>query len=265
MVVTLDNPAALNAMNPTMRSGIMAAIDRADADDSVRAIIVTGAGRGFCAGADMSKGTASFVPPVDDGPYRDGGGILVRRLLDSTKPIIGAINGPAAGIGASMTLAMDFRVVSESARFGFVYAQRGIGPEGCSSWLLPLIVGPTRALAWLLTGRVFDAAEALAGGLATEVVSPERLLERAYEIARLIADRTAPLSVALTRELVWGQLARGAAERAHALESVVVPWLSATPDAAEGVAAFLEKRPPSFVGRPSEQIPADLLDAVWAV
>jgi enoyl-CoA hydratase/carnithine racemase len=265
LTLTFDNPGRLNAMHPAMRAAIIAAFDRADADDDVRVVLVTGAGRGFCAGADMSRGTGAFVPASGDGEYRDGGGILVRRLLESAKPIIGAVNGAAAGIGAAMTLPMDFRLAAASARFGFVYTRRGIGPEGTSSWLLPAIVGPTTALDWLLTGRVFGAEEALARGLVTEVLPDDRLMPRARELARSLCETTAPLSVSLTRQLVWrqldgqldgGQLGGGAVETAHRLESRVVPWLAATPDAAEGVSAFLEKRPPRFTGRPARDIPA---------
>jgi enoyl-CoA hydratase/carnithine racemase len=255
LTLTLDNPGRLNAMYPAMRAAIIAAIDRADADDDVRVVLVTGAGRGFCAGADMSRGTEAFIPASGDGEYHDGGGILVRRLLESAKPIIGAVNGPAAGIGAAMTLPMDFRLAADSARFGFVYTRRGIGPEGTSSWLLPAIVGPTTALDWLLTGRVFGAQEALARGLVTEVLPAEQLLPRARELARSLCDTTAPLSVSLTRQLVWRQLSAAAAETAHRLESRVVPWLAATPDAAEGVSAFLQKRQPRFIGRPARDIP----------
>ena len=273
LTLTFDNPGRLNAMHPAMRAAIIAAFDWADADDDVRVVLVTGAGRGFCAGADMSRGTGAFVPASGDGEYRDGGGVLVRRLLESAKPIIGAVNGAAARIGAAMTLPMDFRLAAASARFGFVYTRRGIGPEGTSSWLLPAIVGPTTALDWLLTGRVFGAEEALARGLVTEVLPDDRLMPRARELARSLCETTAPLSVSLTRQLVWrqldgrfgggqldgqlggGQLGCGAVETAHRLESRVVPWLAATPDAAEGVSAFLEKRAPRFTGRPARDIP----------
>jgi enoyl-CoA hydratase/carnithine racemase len=255
LMITLNRPDSLNALTPPMRGVIIEALDRADADDTVRSVIVTGAGRGFCAGADISRGAAAFTPPVADGePYRDGGGTLVRRLFASTKPLIGAINGPAAGIGAAITLPMDFRLASTTAKFGFVYVRRGIGPEGTSSWLLPQVVGITRATDWMLTGRLVLPEEALSAGLVSEVVEPDSLIERAQEIAATIARETSAVSVSLTRALLWNQFAAGHLETAHELESRVVPWLAAGVDAREGVAAFVEKRPPQFEGSPSRDI-----------
>lgn len=249
LTLTLDRPASLNAMTPDMRNGIIAALDDADRDDAVRAIIVTGTGRGFCSGADLSAGTTSFTPAGSAvGAYRDGGGTLTRRLIASRKPIIAAVNGPAIGIGAAMTLAMDFRIAGRSARFGFVYTRLGIGPEGLSSWLLPEVVGLPSALDWMLTGRIIDADEALSAGLVRAVVPDEQLAGEARALALELSESTGPLSVAVTRRLVWGQRAESAARRAHLLESRMVPWLSATPDAAEGVAARRERRAPAFTG-----------------
>lgn len=249
LTLTLDNPATLNAMTPTMRAGIIAALDDADGDDEVRAIIVTGAGRGFCSGADLSAGTTSFTPGGSgSGAYRDGGGTLTRRLIASRKPIIAAVNGPAVGIGAAMTLAMDFRIAAQGARFGFVYTRLGIGPEGLSSWLLPEVVGLPRAVDWMLTGRMIDADEALRAGLVRDVVPEDGLADAARALALGLIENTAPLAVAVTRRLLWGQRAETAARSAHLLESRMVPWLSATPDAAEGVAARRERRRPVFTG-----------------
>lgn len=258
LTITLNRPDKLNAMNTEMRVAWCAAFDRADEDDAVRAVIVTGAGRAFCAGADLSSGTDGFIDTTASGPYRDGGGVLALRIFASKKPVIGAINGPAVGIGIASTLPMDYRIASTQAKFGFVYTQRGIGPEGCSSWFLAKLVGVQQALDWMLTGRVFGPDEAVAAKLVRSVHAPDDLLPEAQRLARAIADHTAPLSVSVTRRMVWNLLATDHPGRAHEVESEVVPFLVATPDAREGVAAFFEKRPARFTGRVTSDLPPTL-------
>lgn len=258
MTITLNRPERLNAINPQMRTAWIAALDRSDADDSIRAVIVTGAGRGFCAGADIAAGAEGFVPDTGGAEFRDGGGQLALRIFGSKKPIIAAINGPAIGIGVSATLPMDFRMASTTARFGFVYTQRGIAPEGCSSWFLPRLVGIAQALDWMLKGRVFAVDEAFGAGLVSSVHPPDELLDAAREVAREIADQTAPVSASITRRMLWSMLAAEQPLAAHDVESKVIPLLAAQPDAAEGVAAFFDKRPPVFTGHVSADIPPDL-------
>lgn len=254
LVVTLDRADRMNAMTPAMRQELMAVLAEASDDDSVRAIVVTGAGRGFCAGADVSGGAASFTAGRNDGPYRDGGGLLAMQLFDSPKPVIGAVNGAAVGMGAGMLLPMDVRIASTQARFGFVYTLRGIAPESASSWFLPRIVGIGPALEWMLTGRMIDAAEALRHGLVSRVVEPDELLGAAIDLGRQIADHTAPGSVAATRRMLWRHLSVTPQE-AHLVESRVVPALAQLPDAAEGVAAFRERRAPRFTGSAVRDLP----------
>jgi enoyl-CoA hydratase/carnithine racemase len=254
LLVTLNRPDRMNAMTPAMRERVMDTIDEADSRDSVRVVVVTGAGRGFCAGADVSDGASSFTAGRGEGEYRDGGGLLAMRIFASHKPVIGAVNGAAVGMGAGMLLPMDLRIASRSARFGFVYTRRGIAPESVSSWFLPRLVGVGTALEWMITGRVFDASEALAGGLVSRVVSDDELLDAALAIAREIAENTAPASVAATRQMVWQHLS-ATPEAAFRVESRVVPALSSLPDAAEGVASFRERRRPRFTGRLADYLP----------
>src|SRR5256712_6044003 len=201
LTIALHRPEKLNAFTPTMMRELLDAFDRADADDAVRAIIVTGAGRAFCAGADLSGGSGTFdhgggAKPFAIEQHRDGGGLLTLRIFESRKPVIAAINGPAVGVGITMTLPMDIRIASTTARIGFVFARRGIVPEACSSWFLPRIVGINRAAEWVYTGRVFDAEEARAAGLVSRIVAPEALLDTARTLAHEIADNTSAMSVA---------------------------------------------------------------------
>lgn len=258
LTITLNRPDRLNAFTNVMRDELIAALDQADADDDVRAVIVTGEGRGFCAGADLGEGGDTFNTDREgqNGPiWRDGGGQVSLRIFESKKPVIGAINGPAVGVGVTMTLPMDIRIASSSARFGFVFSRRGIVPEACSSWFLPRIVGIQQALAWTFSGRVFSADEALKGGLVQEVTAPDDLLPRARAIAAEIAENTAPVSVALTRQMMWRMLGADHPMEAHKVDSRGIAALGVSPDVKEGVESFLEKRPPEFSMKPSQDMP----------
>ena len=256
--ITLNRPDRLNAFTMTMLEELLAAIDRADADDEVRAVIVTGAGRGFCAGADLGRGTETFAKREHQDPDsipRDGGGRLTLRIFECSKPVIAAINGPAVGIGATMTLPMDIRLASESARIGFVFARRGVVPEAASTWFLPRLVGPSQAAEWVFTGRVFPAEEALRGRLVSRVVPPEQLVPVARELAQEIARNTSAISVALSRQMIWRLLGADHPMEAHRLDSRCMDWTGRSADAYEGVTAFLEKRPARFTLRPSADMP----------
>ncbi len=259
--ITLHRPDQLNAFTGTMRVEVVDAFDRVDADDDVRAVIVTGAGRGFCAGADLSGGGETFSKggsdeiPEDVGIPRDGGGLVSLRIFECTKPVIGAINGAAVGVGVTMTLPMDIRLASEHAKFGFVFARRGIVPEACSSWFLPRLVGISQAAEWCYSGRVFPASEALAGGLVRSVHPADELLPAARAIATEIAEHTAPVSVALTRQMLWRMLGASHPMEAHKVDSRGIMSRGASPDAREGVVSFLEKRPPAFPVKVSDGLP----------
>ncbi|MFF4621071.1 crotonase/enoyl-CoA hydratase family protein [Nonomuraea jabiensis] len=263
--VTLNRPERLNAFTFAMRGELIEAFDRADADDGVRAVVVTGAGRAFCAGADLSGGGDTFAhgarpDAVDgelvDGVPRDGGGTVALRIARSLKPVIAAINGPAVGVGLTMTLPMDVRLASAEARFGFVFARRGIVTEAASSWFLPRIAGIAQAMEWAATGRVFPASEALEGRLVSRVYPPDELLPAAYALAREIADNTSAVSVAAIRRLMWSGLSASSPWEAHAADSRIMAELGGAPDTVEGVTAFLEKRPADFPMRVSEDLPA---------
>ena len=262
LTVTLNRPDKLNAYTGTMGVELADAFRRADEDDAVRVVIVTGAGRGFCAGADISGGAGTF----DTSKGSAGGAVLgdaaarrregfVMRIFNCRKPSIAAINGAAVGVGITLALPMDIRIASSAARFGFVFARRGLVPEAGSAWFLPRLVGLSQALRWCYSGRLFDAAEALRGGLVSEVVAPEALLARAREIAAEIAAETAPVAIALTRQMLW-RLA-GEPHPAAALDAdyPITRELGAGGDVKEGVRAFMEKRPPAFPGRPSRDMP----------
>lgn len=273
LTITLDRPSKLNAFTVTMQRELNDAFDRADADDDVRAVIVTGRGRGFCAGADLSMGAATFdagataeaaglseqeavAASGSSGRFpRDFGGLLTLRIFRSTKPVIAAINGPAVGIGATMTLPMDIRLASRSAKFGFVFAARGIVPEAASSWFLPRIVGINQALEWVMTARVFGPDDALAAGLVRSVHADDELLPAAREIALEIARNAAPVPVALSRQMMWRMLGAAHPMEAHRIDSRGVYSTGRSPDAREGVMAFLEKRPAAWTMRVSEDLP----------
>ncbi len=260
LTLTLNRPENLNAFNEQMQQEMIDACDRADADDEVKAIIVTGAGRAFCAGADLSIGGNTFD---DDrrsdrpsGLNPDGGGLLTLRLYELNKPIIAAINGPAVGVGITMTLAMDIRLAAENAKFGFVFARRGIVPEACSSYFLPRVVGISQALEWCYSGRVFPAEEALAGGLVKKILPGRTLLDEAQRVAEDIRDNTAPVSVALIRHMMWKMLGADHPIEAHKIDSRGVYHRGRSPDANEGVESFLEKRSANFTQKVSKDMPA---------
>jgi enoyl-CoA hydratase/carnithine racemase len=261
--ITLNRPEKMNAFTTRMMREMVEAFDRIDADDAVRAVIVTGSGdRAFCAGADLTPDNGGEVfassDPVEslsDERVRDNGGLLTLRIFQCTKPVIAAVNGAAVGIGATMQLAMDFRLASSSARFGFVFARRGIVPEAASSWFLPRLVGMQQALEWCMTGRVFDAQEAKDGGLVRSIHAPEDLLPAAILLAREIADNTAPVSIALTRAMLWRLSAAPHPMAAHNIDSKAIYRRSLSRDAQEGIASFLEKRAPVYPDTISNDLP----------
>jgi len=274
LTVTLNRPDRLNAFTPVMMKELIAAFDAADADDDVRAVIMTGAGRAYCAGADLGAGGATFdyaqradrleqgSPVREDGSVdyshpgvRDGGGRLTLRIFNCKKPVIGAINGPAVGIGATMTLPMDFRLASETARFGFVFARRGIVPEAASSWFLPRLVGIGQALEWCYSGRVFDAAEALKGGLVRSLHAADDLLPAARALAKELTEQSAPVSIALTRQMMWRMMGAEHPMIAHRLDSRAIWSRGQSGDAREGVSSFLEKREAHYPDRVSADFP----------
>ena len=259
LTITLNRPDRLNAFTPTMGRELIEAFDASDADDDVRAVIVTGAGRGFCAGADLGGGGGTFDWRDRDGGEagvpRDGGGRISLRIFDSLKPVIAAINGPAVGVGITMTLPMDVRIAASGAKIGFVFARRGIVPEACSSWFLPRVVGISQALEWVETGRVFTAEEALAGGLVRSVHPADEVVDVARALALEIAGEAAPVSVALARRMMWTMLGAAHPMEAHRADSRAMFARGQSADAHEGVTAFLEKRPPRFGDLVSDGLP----------
>ncbi|ANZ27344.1 enoyl-CoA hydratase [Rhodococcus sp. WB1] len=278
--ITLDRPDRLNAFTTTMEHELIAAYDRCDADDSVRAVVLTGAGRAFCAGADLSGGADTFAQrldePSDDATAdvrrddtaadvrrddtaadvrRDGGGRVVLRMFECRKPIIAAINGPAVGVGITMTLAADFRLAADDARIGFVFNRRGLVPESCSTWFLPRLVPLQTALDWVYSGRIFDAAEAHTAGLVYALYPGAELLERAYALARSLTEHSAPVSVALSRQMMWRTLGAEHPMVAHRIETRGINLRGVGRDAREGISAFLEKRPAAFPDSVSADLP----------
>ena len=258
--ITLNRPDKLNAFTGKMMHEIIDAFDRTDADDDVKVVIVTGAGKGFCAGADLSSGGDTFAKGGSDvqtkqGVPRDGGGLVSLRIFNSLKPVIGAINGAAVGVGVTMTLPMDIRMASENAKFGFVFAKRGIVPEACSSYFLPRIVGIQQATEWVYTGRVFPAQEAKDARLVRSVHAPDDLLSAARELAREIADSTAPVSVALSRRMLWRMLGASHPMDAHRADSRGIQSRGRSNDSKEGVVSFLEKRPAEYPDKVSDGLP----------
>ena len=258
--ITLNRPDQLNAFTTRMMHELIDAFDRADADDEVRAVIVTGAGRAFCAGADLSARGETFARGGSDeqssvGVPRDGGGLVSLRIFECIKPVIAAINGPAVGVGITMTLPMDVRLASTSAKIGFVFARRGVVPEACSAWFLPRLVGISKALEWCYSGRVFGPDEALSGGLVRSVHEPDDLLPTARAIAAEIADNTSPVSIALTRRMLWSMLTADHPMEAHRIDSRAILQRGRSADAREGVESFLDKRKAVFTDRVSDGLP----------
>ncbi len=273
MLLTLNRPQAMNAFTSGMKDELIAALDEADTDDGVRAVVFTGQGdRAYCAGADLSAGAATFdydqrdagsSPVADDGSIdwthpvvRDSGGELTMRIFASKKPVIGAINGAAVGIGATMTLPMDMRLASSSARFGFVFARRGIVPEAASSWFLPRLVGMPTALDWCLSGRVFDAEEARAAGLVQAIHASGELINAAFALAHRLTAGSAPVSVAATRRMLWRMAGASHPAEAHRWDSRMIFARGRMGDAREGVTSFLEKRPAAFTDSVADAYPA---------
>lgn len=269
LTITLNRPDRLNAYNREMMDELIDAMDHADADDEVRAIIFTGAGRGFCAGADLEKGAETFDREARDDfegigdsndlsneAIRDGGGLWTLRLFESVKPLIAACNGPAVGVGVTMQLPMDIRLGADNARYGFVFSRRGIVPEACSSWFLPRLVGISKALEWTYSGKVFPAQEALEGGLVHSLYKPEDLLPAARAKAKEFIEETSAVSVALTRQMMWRMLGADHPMEAHKIDSRAIYCLGAMADAKEGVTSFLEKRPAEFKLSPAKDMPS---------
>ena len=259
LTITLNRPERLNAFTREMQAEMIDALDRADADDEVRAIIVTGAGRGFCAGADLGSGGNTFNADGredrESGLHRDGGGVLTLRIYEVNKPMISAVNGAAVGVGVTMQLPMDIRLASTNAKFGFVFARRGIVPEACSSYFLPRVVGISQALEWCYSGKVFNAQEAYEGGLIRKPLAPEELLPRAREIAREIVENTSSVSVTLIRHMMWRMLNADHPMEAHKIDSRGIYHRGKSPDSKEGVESFLEKRPAVFPDKVSADMP----------
>ncbi|UIF90128.1 crotonase/enoyl-CoA hydratase family protein [Cupriavidus sp. UYPR2.512] len=258
--ITLHRPDQLNAFTAQMMHELIAAFDATDADDNVRAVIVTGSGRAFCAGADLSGGGATFdfekrYGASPDTAHRDGGGRVSLRIFRSLKPVIAAVNGAAVGVGVTMQLPMDIRLASTDAKFGFVFARRGITPEAASSWFLSRVVGISTALEWCYTGRVFSAQEAHERGLVRSLHAPEDLLPAARAIAREIAANAAPVSVAISRQLIWRMAGASHPMEAHKLDSRAIQSRGRSADVKEGVSAFLEKRPAAFPETVSQDMP----------
>ncbi|MFQ5418586.1 MAG: crotonase/enoyl-CoA hydratase family protein [Myxococcota bacterium] len=255
--VTLNRPDRLNAFTAKMLHELLDTFDEIDGNDQIRAVIVTGAGRGFCAGADLGGGSGTFDRSTREAAseHRDGGGLLTLRIYDCLKPVIAAFNGPAVGVGVTMSLPMDIRIASDRAKFGFVFARRGIVPEACSSWFLPRIVGISRAMEWVATGRLFDAEEALENGLVSRVVPEDELLAAARGIALEIAANTSAVSVALARQMMWKMLGADHPMEAHKVDSRAIYAMGKSADGHEGVASFLEKRPASFGMKVSSEMP----------
>ena len=265
-VISLNRPEKLNAFTKTMQDELIKIFDHTDQNDDIKSVVISGEGRAFCAGADLVEGPNTFNyseegNKLSNNDNRDGGGLVALRIFRSKKPVIGAINGDAVGVGATMTLPMDIRIASESARFGFVFSRRGAVPEACSSWFLPRIVGISKALDWCYTGKVFDSQEALQFGLVSEVTVNENLIERALEIGSSYNSKTSAISVSLARQMMWNMLAATHPEEAHILDSMAMEKMGKSLDIKEGIASFLEKREPNFPMKVSRDLP-DLTSAL---
>ena len=265
-VISLNRPKKLNAFTKTMQDELIKAFDYTDENDDIKSVVITGKGRAYCAGADLVDGPNTFNYSeegnrLSNDDNRDGGGLVALRIFRSKKPVIGAINGDAVGVGATMTLPMDIRIASKSARFGFVFSRRGAVPEACSSWFLPRIVGISKALDWCYTGKVFNSQEALQYGLVSDVLPDDKLIDRALEIGTSYSAKTSAVSVSLARRMMWNMLAATHPEEAHTLDSMAMERMGKSPDIKEGIASFLEKRAPNFSMKVSKDLP-DLSAAI---
>ena len=265
-VISLNRPEKLNAFTKTMQDELIKIFDYTDQTDDIKSVVITGEGRAYCAGADLVDGPNTFNYAkegnrLSNDDHRDGGGLVVLRIFRSKKPVIGAINGDAVGVGATMTLPMDIRIASKSARFGFVFSRRGAVPEACSSWFLPRIVGISKALDWCYTGKVFNSQEALEHGLVSDVMPDDKLIDRALEIGSSYSSKTSAISVSLVRQMMWNMLAATHPEEAHILDSMAMERMGKSPDIKEGIASFLEKRAPNFSMKVSKDLP-DLSAAI---
>ena len=265
-VISLNRPKKLNAFTKTMQDELIKVLDYTDENDDIKSVVITGKGRAYCAGADLVDGPNTFNYSeegnrLSNDDNRDGGGLVALRIFRSKKPVIGAINGDAVGVGATMTLPMDIRIASKSARFGFVFSRRGAVPEACSSWFLPRIVGISKALDWCYTGKVFNSQEALQHGLVSDVLPDDQLIDRALEIGTSYSSKTSAVSVSLARRMMWNMLAATHPEEAHILDSMAMERMGKSPDIKEGIASFLEKRAPNFSMKVSKDLP-DLSAAI---
>ncbi len=265
-VISLNRPEKLNAFTKTMQDELIRVFDYTDQNDDIKSVVITGEGRAYCAGADLVDGPNTFNYAeegnrLSNDDHRDGGGLVALRIFRSKKPVIGAINGDAVGVGATMTLPMDIRIASQSARFGFVFSRRGAVPEACSSWFLPRIVGISKALDWCYTGKVFSSQEALQHGLVSDVISDDKLIDRALEIGSSYSSKTSAISVSLARHMMWNMLAATHPDEAHILDSMAMERMGKSPDIKEGIASFLEKRSPNFSMKVSKDLP-DLSAAI---
>ncbi len=265
-VISLNRPEKLNAFTKTMQDELIQVFDYTDQKDDIKSVVITGEGRAYCAGADLVDGPNTFNYAeegnrLSNDDHRDGGGLVALRIFRSKKPVIGAINGDAVGVGATMTLPMDIRIASDSARFGFVFSRRGAVPEACSSWFLPRIVGISKALDWCYTGKVFTSREALEHGLVSDVIPDDKLIDRALEIGSSYSSKTSAISVSLARQMMWNMLAATHPEEAHILDSMAMERMGKSPDIKEGIASFLEKRAPNFPMKVSKDLP-DLSAAI---
>ena len=265
-VISLNRPEKLNAFTKTMQDELIKVFDYTDQKDDIKSVVITGEGRAYCAGADLVDGPNTFNYAeegnrLSNDDHRDGGGLVALRIFRSKKPVIGAINGDAVGVGATMTLPMDIRIASDSARFGFVFSRRGAVPEACSSWFLPRIVGISKALDWCYTGKVFTSQEALEHGLVSDVIPDDKLIDRALEIGSSYSSKTSAISVSLARQMMWNMLAATHPEEAHVLDSIAMEKMGKSPDIKEGIASFLEKRAPNFPMKVSKDLP-DLSAAI---
>tara|TARA_X000001036_G_scaffold65433_2_gene56180 strand:- start:794 stop:1636 length:843 start_codon:yes stop_codon:yes gene_type:complete len=259
-IISLNRPEKLNAFTRVMQDEMIKVFDYTDENDDIKAVIITGSGKAFCAGADLVEGANTFNygeqgNKLSNEDHRDGGGMVALRIYESKKPVIGAINGDAVGVGVTMTLPMDIRIASDKARFGFVFSRRGAVPEACSSWFLPRIVGISKALDWCFSGKVFSAQEALKNGLVSEVVEEDNLIKRALEIGNTYISKTSSVSVSLSRQMLWRMLGANHPQEAHLVDSLAMEKMGKSSDIKEGILSFLEKREPKFPMKVSKDLP----------